>query len=558
MTFAMTLICTPPALDWTEHGPRAPDFDDVYFSAEDGLAEARAVFLDGCGLPDAWRGRRAFTVGELGFGTGLNALALWDLWRRTRPADGWLHLVSIEKHPLRAQDAARAFSAWPELADLGAQLAAAWPPAFKGAHRMRFDADRFSITLFQEDVETAVSEIDACVDAWFLDGFAPSRNPAMWSEAVMDGIGRLSAPGARAATFTVAGAVRRALQAAGFAVEKKPGFGRKRERLEAVFQSGRAVPEPMPSRIAVLGAGVAGASLAHALSARGREVVLVDPAGPAGGASGAPAGLLTPRLEKADRPHQRVCLAAFAFARHLYADRDGFAPEGVLRLAKDDKEAERFRTLAEWMGEGFDWDEARGGLWMEAAGRFDPAALVRGLIGAVPVLPEAPDEAEIVIDARGPQVDFADMAPSAGRVGVFAGDPPAHPLVWGGYACAAPGGVLLGASHVKGEAAGDREIELAGFLKAYEAVAPGHAPGGAVSDWTGVRATTPDRLPVVGAISPGRFILSGLGARGFAHAPLLAEFIASRICGETSPLERAGASSLAPERFEVRRRRREG
>jgi tRNA 5-methylaminomethyl-2-thiouridine biosynthesis bifunctional protein len=553
----MTLLCTPPDLVWTEHGPRAPGFDDVYFSAEDGLAEARAVFLQGCGLPEAWRGRRVFTVGELGFGTGLNALALWDLWRREGPADGWLHLVSIEKHPLRAEDAARAFAAWPELADLGAKLAAAWPPAFKGAHRLRFDEDRFSITLFQDDVETAIGEIDASVDAWFLDGFAPSRNPAMWSDAVMAGVGRLSAKGARAATFTVAGAVRRALQAAGFAVEKKPGFGRKRERLETVFQGEPAGQEALGGRIAILGAGIAGASLAHALSARGREVVLVDPAGPAGGASGAPAGLLTPRLEKADRPHQRVCLAAFAQARRLYDGRDGFHPEGALRLAKDEKEAERFRILADWMGEGFDWDEARGGLWMAPAGRFEPAELVRGLIGPVPVVDAAPAEGEIVIDARGHRVDFADMTPSAGRVGVFAGEALEHPLVWGGYACAAPGGVLVGASHVKGEASGEKTAELAGFRDAYGEIGAGSL-GEAVSDWSGVRATTPERLPVAGETAPGHFILSGLGARGFAHAPLLAELIASRICGEPSPLERAGAGALAPGRFEARRKRRSG
>src|SRR5690606_23732940 len=116
--------------------PRSRRFGDVYFSLQDGLAESRAVFLAGCGLPEAWRGRRRFTVAELGFGTGLNILALLELWRRERPDGGQLHIFSVEAHPLSAADAARAHAAWSELAELSALLASRWPGRTPGVHRV--------------------------------------------------------------------------------------------------------------------------------------------------------------------------------------------------------------------------------------------------------------------------------------------------------------------------------------------------------------------------------------------------------------------------------------
>lgn len=235
-----SLVCPPAQLDWSQpSGPRAAEFGDVYFSAEDGLEETRAVFLAGCGLPGAWQGRRHFTVGELGFGTGLNALALWQMWRAHRPAGAWLDFVSVEKHPLAREEAARAFAAWPDLAPLAGRLLAQWPSRLKGAHRLVFPEDGFAVTIFHDEAEAALAQMRIRADAWFLDGFAPAKNAAMWSQGVLDRIAALSAPGARIGTFTVAGHVRRGLEAAGFRVAKRPGFGRKRERLEAVMPGDR-------------------------------------------------------------------------------------------------------------------------------------------------------------------------------------------------------------------------------------------------------------------------------------------------------------------------------
>src|SRR5436190_6548466 len=196
---------TASPLQWTDDGqPRSAVFGDVYFSAQDGLAETRAVFLEGCGLPDAWAHRRRFVVGELGFGTGLNVAALLDLWRRTRNAQGVLHIFSIEAFPIAAAEASRALARWPELAPVVDPMIARWPGRARGVHRVEFPEFGAILDLAIMDVEPALDGWSGRADAWFLDGFAPALNPGMWTHAVLARVAARSAPGARAATFTVA------------------------------------------------------------------------------------------------------------------------------------------------------------------------------------------------------------------------------------------------------------------------------------------------------------------------------------------------------------------
>jgi tRNA 5-methylaminomethyl-2-thiouridine biosynthesis bifunctional protein len=613
-------------LDWTgPAGPRADGFGDVYFSNEDGLAETRAVFLEGCGFPEAFTKRRQTVVGELGFGTGLNFLALWQAFRDHAPEDARLDFVTVEGFPLRQEDAARALAAWPELGALARELLAVWPGPGAGAHRRVFEGGQVTLTVFHDEAGAALANMDMAAHAWFLDGFAPAKNPGMWSETAFARIAELSAPRARLATFTVAGAVRRGLQAAGFDVEKKPGHGRKRERLEAVLERvpqtrgdalGRGRPADGP--VAIIGGGIAAASLAHALRLRGRQTVLIADGGLAAGASGGPQGLLTPRLEAADRPHVRALMNAFEHARMLYGGMEGFHPEGALRTG----DGERLARIADLAGPGLEMigaDEAAartgiagapGGLWIERAGRFDPAALVRGLAGEAPVIHaragrvvrsgdvwRVMDAAGAILAEAGAVViaggagAWPEGAPSLplqalnGQAALFAlGDPaPSAPLAWGHYVCAAPGGALVGATHERG-----------GFMKAgaaadalraeAQAALPAFAArlGKTCEVWRASRATLPDRLPAAGPLpsseygavcaahakggppppadvplfEPGLFALTGLGARGFAHAPLLAEMIASDLCRGSSPMERAGRRALHPSRCNFRDLRR--
>ena len=307
-------------LAWSSDGqPRSRLYDDVYFSAEDGLAEARAVFLQGCDLPQAWTGRRRFVVGELGFGTGLNILALIELWARTRPPGGHLHIFSVEAHPISAEEARRALSHWPELAGLAARLTARWPGRARGPHRVELPDLGVILDVSVGAVAEGLAGWCGRADAWFLDGFAPARNPAMWRDEVLALVAARSAPGAVAATFTVAGQVRRGLAAAGFEVAKAPGFGRKRERLTARLP-GVAPPPAGMRQVAIVGAGIAGAAAARAVRALGGEAVIFDGDGRGSGASGNPAALVTPRLDAGLAEPARIFAQAFRRATALYAD----------------------------------------------------------------------------------------------------------------------------------------------------------------------------------------------------------------------------------------------
>ncbi|MFP4274377.1 MAG: tRNA (5-methylaminomethyl-2-thiouridine)(34)-methyltransferase MnmD [Paracoccaceae bacterium] len=212
-------------LDWREGVPVSTRFDDPYFSLAGGLAETRHVFLEGNGLPG--RFRRGFHIAELGFGTGLNLLAALAAWRASE-APGALRFTSFEAFPLAARDMVRAQSAFPELAGLAAELAPFWQA---GACEIALPDLEFR--LIEGDARKTLPDWPGQADAWFLDGFAPAKNPAPWEPALLAEVARHTVPGGSAATYTAAGHVRRALAAAGFEVARTRGFGRKRHMTTA-------------------------------------------------------------------------------------------------------------------------------------------------------------------------------------------------------------------------------------------------------------------------------------------------------------------------------------
>jgi tRNA 5-methylaminomethyl-2-thiouridine biosynthesis bifunctional protein len=327
-------------VDWLDDGtPRSRHFDDVYYSRTDGLRESRHVFLAGSNLPQRWQAhpQPQFTVVETGFGTGLNFLACWHAWRAAGSAAPRLHYVSIEGFPLRRSDAARALGSWPELQPLAAQLLDRYPDPIPGRHRLLFEQGRLVLDLHFAAIDHALTELAAegapLADAWFLDGFAPARNAAMWREELFPLLAAASRPDATVATFSSAGIVRRGLADAGFQVEKRPGFGRKREQLSArLIRPSRRAPvtetpwhlpahdAPVPERCIVIGAGLAGCTAAAALARRGVAVLLLEQDEPAGAASGNRQGVLYTRLSPRHSPLSDFALTSYAFATRFYAD----------------------------------------------------------------------------------------------------------------------------------------------------------------------------------------------------------------------------------------------
>lgn len=578
-------------LDWTPEGaPVSRQFGDVYFSREDGLAETRAVFLAGCGLPEAWAGRPHFTVAELGFGTGLNIVALLDLWMRHRPAGGRLSIFSVEAHPLSRDSAARALSAWPDLAGPAGRLLDVWPRATPGFHRVALEDLGVTLDLAIGEAADGLARWAGQADAWFLDGFAPSTNPAMWSDAVLDAVAARSAPGARVATFTVAGAVRRGLQARGFQVDKRPGHGRKRERLEAVAPGGpQAAP---PARIVILGAGIAGQATARALRALGLDPVVIEAERPGAGASGFPAALVTPRLDAGDPGIAALYAQALARAGDLYRAVPGAVlAEGVLQLAAQPRDAARFDKVAAqpWWGGAMtpltpEAASARSGtpvevagLWMGPAFALAPAAVREAWLEGVQVRTgravgletveggwrvrledgQAIDADAVVITAGWGTAGLLPglgLSPVAGQADWSDGVTPPAALAWGGYAVPTGEGLLWGATHDRGETApAASEAASTRNLATLEARLP--ALAAAVRDRpvqrrAAVRATTPDRLPLCGEVpgAPGLWVLGGLGSRGFCAAPLLGEHIAASLAGVPSPLPADLAARVALDR----------
>jgi tRNA 5-methylaminomethyl-2-thiouridine biosynthesis bifunctional protein len=588
-----------PGLTWGEDGlPRSALYGDVYFSSEDGLAETRAVFLAGGGLPEAWAGRRAFTVAELGFGTGLNIAALLDLWSREKTVGGRLHVFSVEAHPVSRQDAARSLATWPELAPVTDLLLARWPRRARGFHRIDLPELDATIDLAVMEVEEALTRWSGAADLWFLDGFAPSANPAMWRQAVLDLVAARSAAGAAIATFTVAGAVRRGLAQAGFEVAKRPGFGRKRERLEARLPGAAAEP-PLPS-VAVIGAGIAGASLARAFRALGVEPLVFDPRGPGGGASGNPGALVTPRLDAGLGPAAKLYAQAFAFAVDAYrATPGGVIAQGALLLENDPRDAARFAKVA--AGDLFEpgaltlptaddvaarvGEPARAGVAFADGLVIEPASVLPAWLGpvrreAVAALEHGPNgwrlldgdgqalaTVDVVCIAAGHRAEAlwpaAKTQPVRGQASFTAAAAMPVATSFSAYAIPLREGLLFGATFDRDrtdEAAdpADDARNLALLAEGLPRLA-GTLAGAPLSSRAAIRATTPDHLPLAGAAPhapPGLFLLGGQGSRGFCTAPLLAAHVAALATGAPSPLPTDLATIVEPARFGLRAARR--
>ena len=352
------MAITPARLTVDADGvPHATDYGDRYHPRIGAAEQARHVFLGGNGLPARWGARERFSILETGFGLGNNFLASWDAWRRDPQRCAILHFISIEAHPLTLQDLQRCHTAspWPELA---AALLRAWPPRCSGMHPIGFDDGRVQLLLAFGDVRAMLRELDGGVDAFFLDGFAPDRNPAMWSADVMRALARHAHPGATAATWTVARSVVDGLRSAGFDVERVPGIGGKRDVTRARYAP-RFVPRMPPRAVIdgrrrhalVIGAGLAGAWAAHGLRQQGWRCTVFDRhARPAMEASGNPVGLFHGAVHGDDAAHARfnraaALTAARAMAPWLDAQPSSGAIGGLLRVQAPDHDVEAMRRL---------------------------------------------------------------------------------------------------------------------------------------------------------------------------------------------------------------------
>lgn len=654
----------------------APGFGDVYATRSGAWGQARAVFIEGCDLPRRWQQGECVRLLETGFGLGVNFLATWaaldagpeqadDATHATDATDGTdatdaagskarprarLDYVSIEKHPFTRDDlhAALALSiaSAPDvqlapLQRLADRLLAQWPPMIPGFHALELD-EHVTLTLVFDDIAEALPRIAGRFDAIYLDGFAPDRNPAMWSAPVLAQVAALAAPGARLSSWCVAGAVRRALADAGFKVGKRPGFGGKRDCLSAQWplpaktgQRGTVeastvdasaadasiadvAPDAeqlhpdqpshlntgplhtdnvaVPAEAIVIGAGVAGASIARQLARRGVRVTVLERDQPACGGSGNPVGVVRPEPGGAGNPITELTAAGVTWLKR-WLDRHGEqVPHdwcGVLRIARDERKREKMSLQAgatdpDWL-QAVDLEEAahlcgvgptESGFHLPLAGWLVPPALVSSLLDHPGIEIRRAEVSDLRKDGDVWQLTLADgsrlQSPlvvlatafdqglgatrlSMGRArGQLSMLPEREGRVLRKIVCrdgyitpAVNGWHVVGATvqHDDDDGTSRRSDDVQNYER-LQRLLPGFANGAAelLGGRVGWRSTTPDRLPLVGKVEPGLYATLGHGARGVTCAPLCAEFLAAMICNEPLPLGVAWIARLDPRR----------
>lgn len=587
---------------------RSEIFDDIYFSPEDGIAETQHVFLTGNDLPRAWQDKDRFTIAETGFGTGLNFLCAWRLFEQTAKPGQVLDYISFEKHPLSKDQIKDVLAPWADRFEGRlSRLVSEYPLRVPGFHRIVFN-DQLRLTLIFDDVNSAIDQlvVPAGIDCWFLDGFAPAKNPEMWSEKLFASMAELSAQKARFATFTAAGFVRRGLEAAGFAVEKTKGFGRKRDMLKGRFvlkgkggdsiltsTSGfEATGAGKQKKVAIIGGGLAGTSCAYVLKQQGFSPVVYEASEClASGASGNPVGLYNPRFFAYRMAEADFYSAAFAQTvrtlKHFDAKVD-FHQCGALHLLTDETRRKKLKSAYEHGG----WHEDHMSL-LDAAATSECAGISLSydalyLPDAGYVCPEklcqhyADDielrlstrlqdikalDADIVILACGSAIktfsgleslpvetvrgQLSFMKPSAISQSLKTN------LCYGGYMSpVVEGRHVVGATFQKwldhcDLLAEDHDLNRRNLEKAVPHFQDGlEIEGGRAS----LRTASKDRFPVIGPVVADGSVYASTahGSHGILSSLMAAHIIADMVQGRPYSLPRCILDKLAPDRFAKR------
>jgi tRNA 5-methylaminomethyl-2-thiouridine biosynthesis bifunctional protein len=608
--------------------PFAPDFADIYHPRAGALAQARHVFLAGNGLPGRWQGRERFVVLETGFGLGNNFLATWDAWRQDPARCERLVFASVEKHPLRTDDLARAHAASP-LPELAGQLIQRWPPLTPGLHTLGFEGGRVELLLGLGDARELLRELVLQADAIYLDGFAPSCNPELWDPYLLKSLARLAGPGTTVSTWSISRPMRRALAANGFEVELAPGFADKPEMTVARFAprhalqrpAGREPLAPQARRAIVLGAGLAGAACALALSRQGLACTVIDALpGPAQASSGNPAGLFHGTVNPDDGPHARFNRAAALATQTQLAELGLPHQRGLLRLetrlplARMKGTPGYVHALPAEQATALAGTPLNHPAWFyPGGGALDPAAYTRAMLAAsgaelrlgtpVAALREEAggwtllDAAGAVID-RAPLVVLAgghgqlpllgeldasarDLVVQRGQLSHVAHAPwcPGLPIAGDGYAIAdGRGGAWCGATAQDGDLdpalrEADQSDNLARYARLAGLAGLGAAPQAPLAGRVGWRLIAADRLPLIGGLAapgpraeqlrlqprrPGLVVCTAFASRGIGWAALAGRLVAALALGSPRPLEAELLDAIDPLRFALRRQRRPG
>lgn len=649
---------SPPSLRWQEGIPVSDKFDDPYYSIDDGAAESRFHFLGGNNLPNLWQHKSSFTIGETGFGTGLNLAITLEALIQDPHRPQTLTFFTCERYPLPRDVIRKALTHQAIKKEIIDLVVSHIPPPLPGFH-IRCLGKEIRLVIFYGDVEDALDTFKGQVDAWFLDGFAPRKNPQMWSQTIINKLAKRSVSGARFATFTAAAAVRRGLISAGFSVQKAKGFGRKKERLIGYFskitsKDHQSLCHPLKSKdkitvgevlrsasprsssrqdIAIIGAGIAGLSLAWSLREKGINCTLYDRVineaidGDMRRGSTTPVALLAPSLPLDTTQIQADIIAkSFAYACDWLPYQKHFGtPRGLHLDAPDPASFSRLHRMADVYSWGQDWfRKTPNGLWLSYAGGIETKGFLSDMksfftiTAAINTLQKTSKGWELWTDTShiathscvviaAPARSLLDpylpnaITKTPGRTGWYPAELfdslPNTCFMRRGYLSAKSlyanqPARLLGATRDKTGFEGG-SILAKNLAKDIDYTMPD--PTDILFDkmfqtsekrtvkplslWSGVRAETRDRLPLVGPlwnlekaklqfsalaknakalvdaeppIEDGLYCATGFGSRGFQYAPYMMELLACTLAGDTSTISPAEMKALHPGRLIIK------
>ncbi len=647
------------AWDDADH-PVSSVFDDVYFSRENGLNETQYVFLEQNELPLRFsnlKPHQSFTVAETGFGSGLNFLATWRLFRQFSPTESCLHFVSVEKFPLISSDLKKVHQLWPELKEYADQLLFSYSKLLhQRFHYLVFDQGRVRLTLIFDDVCHAISELSGTIDAWFLDGFSPSKNPDMWTPELFKSMSYLSCPYTTYSTFTASGIVKRGLAKAGFSVRLIKGYGSKRHMIKGRFISKNIRPSrerskiwlerhtmDVKSRIAIIiGAGLAGCSTALALAQKGWHVTILDKAEKiATEASGNRQGALYMRLANTDTLLSSLLIQGYEYTSSLLTlllkSKEHLFWEncGLVQLGFDEKERCRQKNIInrtnnslfarhlspELLSEKSGLLLNTSGLWFEQGGWVQPSEFCKAILANKNISfkpgyiveslvyennqwtvctknkPEITSPVVVIANnheaADFDQTQHLPLKKVRGQVSYLKSTDSSEKLsavlCGKSYVLPAMEGLhTLGATHQFSDEdctvrVSDHEENMnnlkKNFPSVYSALNGDKVKLEEVKGKTGFRCSTPDYLPIVGAVAdakifkerfaplandakyrfkeepaylPGLYVNTGHGSRGLITCPLSGELLASLISNEILPVSMNIARAVNPNRFLAR------
>ena len=575
-------------------------FDEPYFSKSGSLAEKRHVFVEGNQLDERFRCSKKVTILEFGFGLGLNLLSSMEA-HTSSGTECVLDYVAFEKHPLNKDQLRECLQLTIGANENATHLIRSLPPLVSGFHRIVL-TPKVVLTLIYGDATSYIKELDASVDAFYLDGFSPKKNEDLWNPGLFASFRRLAAKGASFSTYSSAGLVRRGMSYAGFDVEVKKGFGRKKEMLVGVFR-GEVQAQPKTfDNVTIIGAGIAGCSLALRASELGLHTRLMDEGpGVMGQASSNPLPLVRPTVSLDFGPRGQFSWYAYFYAMRFYRDLSknqsiGWREISAIQLAKKEGDLskmmnavnalnlnEKFLEFIDGFGSGSQSISAQvlNGVLLSQVGCLDRCQA--GVAEAIKTYPIELLTNSAVSDIRSQSVS-GDFQTTCKSVPVVLANPQTvqqlipqvslrlqpirgqssrlegttrllnHALCGDGYLAAIDDGSVWssGTFDLDDESTESRSAD--DFLNADRIDQLGDSfksvkQRKVIESWVGVRYAAHDRMPHVGPVGDNEYLLTGFGSKGFTWGPLASEMIVSELLGLSCPVERSLRKRMNPLRF---------